>query len=89
VQIEATQEHHAFVCFKTRRKTMTNKLKLVLVAAIAAVSLASPALAQTANTHQERSLRSEQSQQAPGYSADGAFTQQDGSGSGYAGPSAE
>ena len=59
---------------------MTSKLKLVLVAAIAAVSLASPALAQTANTHREGSLRSQQFEQAQPYSANGAFTSQDGSG---------
>jgi hypothetical protein len=70
---------------------MTSKLKLVLIAAIAAVSLASPALAQTVNTHRERSLRSEQFEQAPRYTADGAYTPQNdsGLGSGYAGPSAE
>jgi hypothetical protein len=61
---------------------MTSKLKLVLIATIAAVSLASPALAQTANTHREGSFRSQQFEQAQPYSA------QDG-GSGYAGPSAE
>jgi hypothetical protein len=43
---------------------MTSKLKLVLIAALAAVSLASPTLAQTTTqhssgkTHHERSLRS-------------------------------
>jgi hypothetical protein len=43
---------------------MTSKLKLVLIAALAAVSLASPALAQTTTQHgwgkanHERSLRS-------------------------------
>jgi hypothetical protein len=77
VQINTSQEHHALVCFKTRRKTMTSKLKLMLIATIAAVSIASPALAQTANTHQERSGQFEQ---AP-YAADG--------GSGYVGPSSE
>jgi CDP-diacylglycerol pyrophosphatase len=45
---------------------MTSKLKLMLIATIAAVSIASPALAQSTtqnggvNTHQARSLRSEQ-----------------------------
>ena len=45
---------------------MTSKSKLFLIAAIAAVSLASPALAQSttqnsqADTHQARTLRSEQ-----------------------------
>lgn len=39
------------VCSKTRRKTLINKLKLVLIATIAAVSLASPALAKTTTHH--------------------------------------
>jgi hypothetical protein len=49
---------------ENRREIMTSKLKLVLIATIAAVTLASPALAQTATdngwaaTHQDGSFRS-------------------------------
>ena len=67
---------------------MTSKLKLVIVAAITAMSVASPALAQTTmqngrvDTHQERSVRSEQG--AGSWNAETPTI-----GSGYAGPSAE
>jgi|ERR1700683_216422 hypothetical protein len=61
-RINRTHEHHALTCLETRRKTMTNKSKLFLIAAVAAVTLASPAFAQSTvqSTHQERTLRSDQ-----------------------------
>jgi|HubBroStandDraft_1064217.scaffolds.fasta_scaffold735269_1 hypothetical protein len=75
---------------------MTGKLKLALIAAIAAVSFASPALAQTTttqnglgNTHQERSLGSGQrynyipSQDLPPNYCDGAAGCSPGGGGDY------
>jgi hypothetical protein len=69
---------------------MTSQLKLALVAAITAMSIASPALAQTmqngrVDTHQERSLRSQQVPDGAGaWNAETPTI-----GSGYTGPSAE
>jgi hypothetical protein len=61
-RINGTHEHHALIFLETRRKTMTSKSKLFLIAAVAAATLASPAFAQTTtqSTHQERTLRSDQ-----------------------------
>jgi hypothetical protein len=62
-RINGIHEHHAVIFLETRRKTMTSKSKLFLIAAVTAVTFASPAFAHSTmqnGTQQERTLRSEQ-----------------------------